>query len=101
MYIDVLESVNLLMSSNGAVLRNDVSGKVIMKTLLSGTPCYLCVCRQALAPSTSCSTGASGSNRSIGGVVKNSRSHVVTPLHPATYNYENKYHVREKDGLKL
>lgn len=36
-YIDVLESVNLLMSSNGAVLRNDVSGKVIMKTLLSGT----------------------------------------------------------------
>lgn len=36
MYIDVLESVNLLMSSNGAVLRNDVSGKVIMKTLLSG-----------------------------------------------------------------
>lgn len=35
-YIDVLESVNLLMSSNGAVLRNDVSGKVIMKTLLSG-----------------------------------------------------------------
>lgn len=38
MYIDVLESVNLLMSTNGAVLRNDVSGKVIMKTLLSGTP---------------------------------------------------------------
>ncbi|CAN0283848.1 unnamed protein product, partial [Laminaria digitata] len=37
-YIDVLESVNLLMSSNGAVLRNDVSGKVIMKTLLSGMP---------------------------------------------------------------
>ena len=35
-YIDVLESVNLLMSSNGAVLRNDVTGKVIMKTILSG-----------------------------------------------------------------
>lgn len=35
-YIDVLESVNLLMSSNGTVLRNDVSGKVIMKTILSG-----------------------------------------------------------------
>ncbi|CAN0291490.1 unnamed protein product [Discosporangium mesarthrocarpum] len=37
-YIDVLESVNLLMSSNGVVLRNDVSGKVVMKTLLSGMP---------------------------------------------------------------
>lgn len=37
-YIDVLESVNLLMSSNGGVLRNDVSGKVVMKTLLSGMP---------------------------------------------------------------
>lgn len=35
-YIDVLESVNLLMSSTGSVLRNDVSGKVVMKTILSG-----------------------------------------------------------------
>ncbi|CAM9355930.1 unnamed protein product [Chrysoparadoxa australica] len=37
-YIDVLESVNLLMSSTGGVLRNDVSGKVMMKTYLSGMP---------------------------------------------------------------
>ncbi|CAN0143562.1 unnamed protein product, partial [Phaeothamnion confervicola] len=37
-YIDVLESVNLLMSSTGAVLRNDVTGKVMMKTFLSGMP---------------------------------------------------------------
>jgi AP-2 complex subunit mu-1 len=37
-YIDVLESVNLLMSSTGQVLRNDVAGKVMMKTYLSGMP---------------------------------------------------------------
>jgi hypothetical protein len=33
-FIDVLEAVNLLMSSKGAVLKADVSGKVIMKTFL-------------------------------------------------------------------
>eukprot|EP00611_Tribonema_gayanum_P025331 TRINITY_DN5740_c0_g1_i1.p2 TRINITY_DN5740_c0_g1~~TRINITY_DN5740_c0_g1_i1.p2 ORF type:complete len:440 (-),score=189.16 TRINITY_DN5740_c0_g1_i1:133-1452(-) len=37
-YIDVHESVNLLMSSTGAVLRNDVTGKVMMRTFLSGMP---------------------------------------------------------------
>ena len=37
-YIDVLESVNLLVSANGAVLRNDVTGQVIMKSQLSGMP---------------------------------------------------------------
>lgn len=37
-FIDVLESVNLLMSSKGAVLRADVSGKVIMKAYLTGMP---------------------------------------------------------------
>eukprot|EP00638_Chattonella_subsalsa_P004203 CAMPEP_0117767516 /NCGR_PEP_ID=MMETSP0947-20121206/21682_1 /TAXON_ID=44440 /ORGANISM="Chattonella subsalsa, Strain CCMP2191" /LENGTH=248 /DNA_ID=CAMNT_0005591233 /DNA_START=89 /DNA_END=832 /DNA_ORIENTATION=+ len=37
-YIDVLESVNLLMSSNGTVLENNVTGQVIMKTALSGMP---------------------------------------------------------------
>lgn len=38
MYLDVFESVNLLMSSNGTVLRNEVAGQVIMKTLLTGMP---------------------------------------------------------------
>jgi AP-2 complex subunit mu-1 len=37
-YIDVLESVNLLLSANGTVLRNDVTGQVIMKSMLSGMP---------------------------------------------------------------
>lgn len=34
-FIDVLEAVNLLMSSSGtSVLRADVSGKIVMKTYL-------------------------------------------------------------------
>lgn len=37
-FIDALESVNLIMSSKGAVLRKDVSGKVMMKTYLTGMP---------------------------------------------------------------
>lgn len=37
-FIDVIESVNLLMSSNGTALRTDVSGKVLMRAYLSGTP---------------------------------------------------------------
>eukprot|EP00299_Pterocystis_sp_00344_P010191 c4499_g1_i1.p1 GENE.c4499_g1_i1~~c4499_g1_i1.p1 ORF type:complete len:430 (+),score=77.43 c4499_g1_i1:45-1334(+) len=37
-FIDVVESVNLLMSQKGTVLRNDVSGQIIIKSKLSGTP---------------------------------------------------------------
>jgi len=37
-FIDVLEAVNLLMSNKGTILRADVSGKIIMKTFLSGMP---------------------------------------------------------------
>jgi len=37
-FIDVLEAVNLLMSTKGGVLRADVSGKIIMKTYLTGMP---------------------------------------------------------------
>lgn len=37
-YIDVVESVNLLMSGDTNVLRADVSGQVQMKCLLSGMP---------------------------------------------------------------
>jgi len=37
-FIDVLEAVNLLVSTKGAILRADVSGKVICKTFLSGMP---------------------------------------------------------------
>ncbi|ORY33867.1 clathrin adaptor, mu subunit [Rhizoclosmatium globosum] len=37
-FIDVVESVNLLMSSKGNILRADVSGQVIMRAYLSGMP---------------------------------------------------------------
>ena len=37
-FIDVLEAVNLLMSSKGQVLRADVSGKIVVKSYLSGMP---------------------------------------------------------------
>ena len=38
MFLDVLEAVNLLMSQKGTVLRGDVSGKIMMKTFLTGMP---------------------------------------------------------------
>jgi AP-2 complex subunit mu-1 len=37
-YIDVNESVNLLIGTNGNILRNECSGQVVMKTQLSGMP---------------------------------------------------------------
>lgn len=37
-YLDVIEDVNLLMNSKGTVLRSDVAGKVVIKSLLSGMP---------------------------------------------------------------
>jgi len=37
-FIDVLEGVNLLMSNSGEVLKSDVSGKIIMKSYLTGMP---------------------------------------------------------------
>jgi len=37
-YIDVLESVNLLISSTGSILRSEVTGRVQMNTKLSGMP---------------------------------------------------------------
>ncbi|GAM22943.1 hypothetical protein SAMD00019534_061180 [Acytostelium subglobosum LB1] len=37
-YIDVVESVNMLMSAEGNILRADVTGQVMMKCYLSGMP---------------------------------------------------------------
>ncbi|KAI8851192.1 Mu homology domain-containing protein [Chytridium lagenaria] len=37
-FVDVIESVNLLMSTKGTVLRSDVSGSIIMRAYLSGMP---------------------------------------------------------------
>ena len=38
MFIDTLESVNLLISQTGAVLRSEVVGKIVMKAYLTGMP---------------------------------------------------------------
>ena len=37
-FIDTLESVNLLISQTGAVLRSEVIGKIVMKSYLTGMP---------------------------------------------------------------
>jgi len=37
-FIDVIESVNLLFSTQGNVLRADVAGQIMMRAYLSGTP---------------------------------------------------------------
>ena len=37
-FIDVIESLNLIMSNKGAILRVDVSGQVMVKAFLSGMP---------------------------------------------------------------
>mmetsp|Transcript_31032 Transcript_31032/g.99538 ORF Transcript_31032/g.99538 Transcript_31032/m.99538 type:complete len:406 (-) Transcript_31032:47-1264(-) len=37
-FLDVVENVNLLMSSKGTVLKSDVTGEIVMKTYLSGMP---------------------------------------------------------------
>lgn len=38
LFIDVVENCNLLMSNKGTILRNDVSGVIMVKCYLSGTP---------------------------------------------------------------
>jgi len=38
LFIDVVENCNLMMSSKGTILRNDVSGAIMVKCYLSGTP---------------------------------------------------------------
>ena len=36
--MDVVETINLIMSSKGSVLRADVDGQILMRAYLSGTP---------------------------------------------------------------
>ena len=38
LFIDVIENCNLLVSNKGTILRNDVSGCIMVKCYLSGTP---------------------------------------------------------------
>ena len=37
-FLDVVEKLNLLVSSNGTVLHSEIIGSVQMKSFLSGTP---------------------------------------------------------------
>ncbi|KAJ2746867.1 clathrin associated protein complex medium subunit [Coemansia sp. BCRC 34301] len=37
-FVDVIESVNLIMSAKGTVLRADVQGQIVMRSFLSGMP---------------------------------------------------------------
>ena len=37
-FLDVVESVNLLVNSNGAIVRSEVTGALKMRTALSGMP---------------------------------------------------------------
>lgn len=37
-FVDVIETVNMLMSASGTVLRADVDGQIMMRAYLSGTP---------------------------------------------------------------
>lgn len=42
-YLDIVESVNVLMTAKGTVLRSDVAGRVLMK-------CFLSVCSRRFSP---------------------------------------------------
>jgi len=37
-FVDVVESINLLMSAKGTILRADVDGQILMRAYLSGMP---------------------------------------------------------------
>ncbi|KAJ3093325.1 hypothetical protein HDU96_002378, partial [Phlyctochytrium bullatum] len=58
-FVDVIESVNLLMSTKGTVLRSDVSGQVMMRAYLSGMP----ECKFGLNDRVVLDNEARGSNR--------------------------------------
>lgn len=51
-FLDVVESVNLLVNSNGTVVRSEVVGALKMRTFLSGMPeCKLGLNDKVLCPS--------------------------------------------------
>ena len=67
-FLDILEQVNLLMSSDGEILRNDVTGKVAMKTYLTGMPeCKFGINDKVLVENRSRSGGTDGSGKGGGG----------------------------------
>lgn len=67
-FLDILEQVNLLMSSDGEILRNDVTGKVAMKTYLTGMPeCKFGINDKVLVENRSRSGGTDGGGKGGGG----------------------------------
>jgi len=69
-FIDVLEAVNLLMSSKGVVLRADVSGKIVMKTYLSGMPeCKFGMNDKLVMDKESKAAAAAGRKKGTSGIV--------------------------------
>ena len=69
-YIDLQETISLQVSSTGQILRSEITGKVMMKSLLSGMP----ECKFGLNDKLSMdqeNTGGNNANRqaAYGGVV--------------------------------
>src|SRR5690606_30388986 len=63
-FVDVIEDVNLLMSATGTVLRADVSGMIMMRAYLSGTPeCKFGLNDRLLLDNSASSKGGPGGGR--------------------------------------
>jgi Adaptor complexes medium subunit family len=61
-FLDVVESVNLLVNSNGTVVRSEVVGALKMRTYLSGMPeCKLGLNDKVRPRSCSCGVMCTGS----------------------------------------
>lgn len=74
LFLDVLESVNLLMSPQGQVLSAHVAGRIVMKSYLSGMPeCKFGINDKVLMESKG---GKSGQDDSRGGYVKSTSGSV-------------------------
>ncbi|KAJ2863638.1 clathrin associated protein complex medium subunit, partial [Coemansia erecta] len=74
-FVDVIESVNLILSAKGTVLRADVQGQIVMRSFLSGMPeCKfglndkLVLDRETTAGNGSATGGGMGAGVATGGV---------------------------------
>ncbi|KAJ9664407.1 clathrin associated protein complex medium subunit [Neophaeococcomyces mojaviensis] len=68
-FVDVIEDVNLLMSATGTILRADVSGHIVMRAYLTGTP----ECKFGLNDQLLLNQSADAPNPGITGNVDGSR----------------------------
>eukprot|EP00485_Elphidium_margaritaceum_P007404 CAMPEP_0202688382 /NCGR_PEP_ID=MMETSP1385-20130828/3902_1 /ASSEMBLY_ACC=CAM_ASM_000861 /TAXON_ID=933848 /ORGANISM="Elphidium margaritaceum" /LENGTH=465 /DNA_ID=CAMNT_0049343347 /DNA_START=117 /DNA_END=1514 /DNA_ORIENTATION=+ len=78
-YLDVIEDVNLLMSRTGEVLQMNASGRVAMKTMLSGMPEARIGINDKLCVSKSSSSNPNANTTS------NNNAHII-PHHDASKN---------------